>query len=577
MKLKICIITFCAILIIYSAEGKRTGKSRSSGSGRGSSKKTNSNPQPAPTSFSYPQPSAPKPSLFGWQERPAQKPKPSNSQSHSYPSSGTGLSGNKPKQTPTNQESIQRSSASNNFASSQGQANQPGHSYPASTGLSGSPGNGYPQSTANKYPQQQGSSLSGSAGSGQSGYPQSPGSGMSGSGQSGYPQSPGTGLSGSGHAGYPQSPGSGLSGSSQTGNGYQQPHGTGLSGSGQPSHSYPQQFGAGTGAGYPHQTGSHAQAPPPYSGYGPGGANHQYNGQNNYGSNYHHPQGPPPPYTNVGSSYGGFGGHGPYNPGYGSQMPGYFGNYGGYGKGNSGMSRTGSALTGVGIAGAGIGTVLTGLALWNLARSTGRSHHTVIYDNRGQPVAVAAGNDTTPVADSILSDLVNCSLTISNDDKTEVLAIPCAIATSFTPEADVKESGINENANDNTKCTVTVLTKTGKEFMTTIPCSILLNTAAENNVTEPPIIESEAGISSNSTGDVELKDGVVNNPPLNEPTALKLSGGELDVNNNSTFANVNCTPHSGEIRDPINPCYSVNHNLTVIPLPTTNEPTSESN
>lgn len=99
------------------------------------------------------------------------------------------------------------------------------------------------------------------------------------------------------------------------------------------------------------------------------------------------------------------------------------------------MSRTSNALTGVGIAGAGIGTVLTGLALWNLARSTGRSHYTVIYDNRGQPVGVAPSNDTAPVVDPILGDLVNCTLTISNDNATEIIAIPCSIATSFTPEA----------------------------------------------------------------------------------------------------------------------------------------------
>lgn len=535
------IITAFTILLIVCVEGRKTsGRSRGSGSGRGSSKKTN--PQPAPTSFSYPQASAPKPSLSGWQERPAQKSntqtlsswqsKPSSGQSHSYPSSGTGLSGDKTKQSPTNQESIQRSSASSNLAGQQHSSNQASHSYPSSNGLSGSAGNGYPQQTANKYPQQQG-----------------------------------TGLSGSGQSGYPHSPGTGLSGSGQPGSSYPQQHGSGISGG-----SYPQQSGA---------PGS-AVAPPPYS--RTGDANRPYNnGQNNYGNNYHpqgppppytgnnyHPQGPPPPYSNYGSNYGGYGGHGPYNPGYGSQMPGYFGSYG---KGSGGMSRTGSALTGVGIAGAGIGTVLTGLALWNLARSTGHHHHTVVYDNRGQPVAVAPSNDTAPVADSILADLVNCSLTISNDNKTEVLAIPCSIATSFTPDADVKDSGIKQNTTDNTKCTITVLTKAGQEFMTTIPCSILLNTAAENNVTEPPIVDNETENMSNITSEAGIQNGNLteNNPLLNEPTALRLAGGDIDLNN-KTFASFNCTPHSEETRDPINPCFSVNHNLTVIPLPTTDEP-----
>lgn len=531
MNLKYAVVAF-TVLLVVSVEGRKTSRGRSSGaSGRGSSRKTNYNPQPAPTSFSSPQASAPKPSLSGWQERPAQKSntqtlsswqsKPSSGQGHSYPSSNTGLSGDRPKQPATNQESIQRSSASNNFGQQQTN-NQPSHSYPSSNGLSGSAGSGsgYPQQNANKYPQQQGSPLSGTGS------------------QSGYPQSPGSGLSGN-----------------QPGGTYPQQHGHGAPGSAGAPPPY-------SAAGQPHYP---AGAPPAYPGQTGG-----YNNHNNYGNNYH-PQGPPPPYSNnnYGSSYGGFGGHGPYNPGYGSQSPGYFGNYG---KGYGGVSRTGSALKGVGIAGAGIGTVLTGLALWNLARSTGSHHHTVIYDNRGQPVAVAPGNDTVPapVQDSILADLVNCSLTISSDNKTEVLAIPCSIATSFTPDADVKDSGINQNDSDNTKCTITVLTKALKEFMTTIPCSILLNTAAENNVTEPPLVENESEIMNNFTNSnnaTETQNSTLTSdiPPLNEPTALRLSGGDLV----DTVANLNCTPHSGEIRDPINPCYAVNHNLTVIPLPAT--------
>lgn len=533
MNLKYVVVAF-TVLLVVSVGGRKTSRGRSSGaSGRGSSRKTNYNPQPAPTSFSSPQASAPKPSLSGWQERPAQKSntqtlsswqsKPSSGQGsgsgHSYPSSNTGLSGDRPKQPATNQESIQRSSASNNFGQQQTN-NQPSHSYPSSNGLSGSPGtgSGYPQQTANKYPQQQGSPMSGTGS----------------------------------QSGYPQSPGSGLSGNAQPGGTYPQQHGHGAVGSAAAPPPY-------SAAGQPHYP---AGAPPPYP-----GQSGSYNNHNNYGNSYH-PQGPPPPYSNnnYGSSYGGFGGHGQYNPGYGSQSPGYFGNYG---KGYGGVSRTGSALTGVGIAGAGIGTVLTGLALWNLARSTGNNRHTVIYDNRGQPVAVAPGNDTAPVEDSILDNLVNCSLTISSDNKTEVLAIPCSIATSFTPEADVKDSGINQNASDNTKCTITVLTKALKEFMTTIPCSILLNTAAENNVTEPPLVENESEMMNNFTSTsnnaTEIQNSTLTSdiPPLNEPTALRLSGGDLV----DTVANLNCTPHSGEIRDPINPCYAVNHNLTVIPLP----------
>ncbi|KAH9630665.1 hypothetical protein HF086_003956 [Spodoptera exigua] len=410
------------------------------------------------------------------------------------------------------------------------------HSYPSSgTGSHTYPSSG---SGSQKYP-------SGSGGSGSHTYPS--GTGLSGDNKPKQPSSPNQqaghsypaspGLSGSANGGYPQ----------QTGSKYPQ-QGTGQSGYPQSAHSYPQQHGVAGSAG----------APPPYTPH-----------QNNYGNQYH-PQGPPPPYSNYGgSNYGGVGGYG-YNPGLGPQAPGYFGNYG---KPNGGMSRGGSALAGVGIAGAGIGTVLTGLALWNLARSTGHHHHTVIYDNRGQPVAVAPVNDTSAPTDSILADLVNCSLTISNDDKTEVLAIPCSIATSFTPDANVKDSDVNKDPNDNTKCTIAVLTKAGKEYMTTIPCSILLNTAAENNVTEPPLVIDQPINNNNFTGEPDMiQNGtMIENIPKGEPTALRLSGEDVN-GDDKTLAQLNCTVQPEEIRDPINPCFSINHNLTVIPLPTTEAP-----
>lgn len=342
---------------------------------------------------------------------------------------------------------------------------------------------------------------------------------------------------------YPSS-NSGLSGSSGTGNSPQ----TGSGMTQQAKSNYPQQQG-----------GSYPQPNNGLSGSGPGVPYHQGQSQyTNNGNQYYHPQGPPPPY----SAGNNFGGYGNYNPGYASQMPGYFGNLANNGRGFGGVSRTGSALTGVGIAGAGVGTLLTGLALWNLARSTGNRHHTVIYDNRGQPVAVAPANDSSPANDSFLSDLVNCTLTISGEKATEVLAIPCAIATSFSPDANTKDINSNNNGQDGTKCIVTVITKTAKEYMTTIPCSVLLNTAAENNVTEPPIVENEK---------VEIDTINSTTSPFsddpNQAVALKLTteGNYGGISQN----NLNCTPEHGSIRDPINPCFAVNQNLTVIPISTT--------
>lgn len=499
MNKKLVITIFASfVILLYCVEAKKSFKSRSSSSARGSGRKTNYNPQPAPTSLSYPQPSAPKPApkptLFAWQEKPKPQTKPSSTgtgQSHSYPSSHTGLSGNnQPKQSPSYQDSVQRSSATQNLNGQQAahpvpqQTNsQTGHSYPSSSGLSGNSGG--TQQAGSSYPNQQKTS---------------------------YPQQTGTGLSGSG------------------------------------------------------------AAPPPYPGHNNGptyqGNNYGNNGPayqgNNYGNSYHHPQGPPPPQY---SNYGGYGGH-HNNPGYGApmsgyspQMPGYFGNYGNKGFGGGGLSRGGSALTGVGIAGAGVGTLLTGLALWNLARSTGNHRHTVIYDNRGQPVAVAPSNSTEPVVDPILADLVNCTLTISNSNATEVLAIPCAIATSFTPDAEVKALENGKNTSDDTKCTVTIVNKSGREFETTIPCSVLLNTAAENNVTEPPPMPLNATENLNSTMMSDVQPNQV------QPSSLNVSESIIDSVNQSSH--YNCTLQPAEIRDPINPCYAITHNVTVLPLPTT--------
>lgn len=495
MKIKHNLLLFLLLITIVCLECKKSLlKSRSSSSGRGSSRRTNSNNRPSPTSQSYSQ-SAQKPTLFGWQEKPAQRSQKTNTQqsrqsSHSYPSSQTGLSGNAPKQASPHQENVQKSSYPSQSQGTNTQQHN-SHGYPQSNGMSGQPGTG-------------------------AGYPvQQSGGGLSGN----VPKQPQ-------NSAYPTN---------------------------QQSHSYPSNTGlSGAGAGYP----SHQGAPPPYSGGG-------YGGHSNYGNNNHHPQGPPPPYQgNVGHGYGGYGGG--YNTGYGSQMPGYFGNHG---KGFGGMSRPGSALTGVGIAGAGVGTLLTGLALWNLARSTGNHKHTVIYD-RGQPVAVApADNSSSNSMDSLLGDLANCSLTISSRNATEVLAIPCAIATSFSPEADVKDnSGVGDNNEETTKCTVSVLTKTGKEYMTTIPCSILLNTAAENNVTEAPI-------TFNSTNDFEFKNDTTGALPMNpilnteKPSALPLAEGVGITNNNQSTGVSNCTLlEPGTDRDPINPCYAITHDVTVQPL-----------
>lgn len=504
MKYIYCV---AVILLLLSAniEGKKTGRSRSSGSSRGSSRKTNV-PQPAPTSFSSPQASAPKPSLSGWQVKPKQ-----TSQSHSYPSSNTGLSGNsKPaNQPPPSYDSVQKShsypqNAGNHQGSQQSlsypqnagshQGSQQGHSYPSSGGLSG-------QSNAG------------------AGYPQ--GGGLSGAGR-GTPQQAG-GLSGSG-AGYPQQAGA-------------------------PAYS-------GPAGGYPHPAGGgHAGgAPPPYPG-NTGYNGHQYAGGSYGNNNYHHPQGPPPPYP---GGFGGNGGHGAYHPGFTQQSPGYFGNYNS-GRGFGGMGRSSSALTGVGLAGAGVGTLLTGLALWNLARSTGNRHHTVVYDNRGAPIAVEPQNKEDTGIESILGELINCTLTIDTGNATEVLAIPCSIATSFSPEANVKNPGTANDETDKTKCTVTVINKELKEFMTTIPCSTLLNSAAENNVTEPP--PPPPGAVSDPGANI----GTGPNDPTqyNQPPVAPL----LPVTINTENKSVNCSLEPGVTSDPMNPCFpAATPNLTVLPL-----------
>lgn len=479
------VLTLLIIASFTIIEGKKLSWGRGSSSRRGTS---GSSYKPAPTSLSHAQSSynvgqKPSSSLSGWQEKSAGTKSSKPTQTHSYPSSGTGLSG------------------SGNHRHSQQDHQQKSHSYPQSSAGSGHNTNTNQQNHG--YPTSHGLSGSGNTGTG-AGYP--PSSGLSGNTGSG--------------AGYPKQQG-GLSGAPQ---------------SNYPSHSnnngaVPPPYSA---SGYP------GAAPHPYPGHNAGHSGSQYPANNYQGAGYHHPPGAPPAYSN---NYGGGGGFGGYSGGGGygshysggaSQMPGYFGNY----NNNRGVSRSGSVLKGVGIAGAGIGTVLTGLALWNLARSTGRQHHTVIYDNRGQPVAVAPDNSTNPAeTDSILADLVNCTLTIDNGNSTEVLAIPCAIATSFTPDAKVDDVTLS-NSTDNTKCTITVLTKAGREFMTTIPCSILLNSASQNNVTEPPAVPN---------------DGKIENVAVLSPELQGVPGQEI----------ANCTMDSDGKLDPTRPCYNSVANLTV--------------
>lgn len=521
MKLKFGFLLILLLFCVVILEAKKLSKSRSSS--RSSSRRSHS--QPAPTSHT-----APKPTLFGWQEQPAQRSRTTGSrqnkptQTHSYPSSQTGLSGKSANPQNTQSGTPQNNGRNINQQTSGHQRSNVNHAYPSSNGMSGSGAN---------YPSQQGG-LSGNA-----------------------PKQPPT---------YQESV--------QKSNIYQQNHGYPNSpqSPNQQSHAYPTNHGmsgnSGTGVGYP----AHQGHPPQYS-------NNHY--QSGYGNNFNHA--PPPPYPgNYGPSYGG------YN--HGQQMPGYFGNSG---RGFGGM-RAGTALTGVGIAGAGVGTLLTGLALWNLARSTGHRHHTVIYDNRGQPVAVAPDNSTA--IDPILGELVNCTLTISNVNATEVLAIPCAIATSFTPEADVKDTSDVKSNNDATTCTVTVVTKASREFITTIPCSILLNSAAENNVTEPsemlygngtneynygnnmtayPVVPSYTPIPGyppiSADSNFAAYPPVPAYPPVSDmPTVTtnQTLAQLADIaNNNDTSLPNNCTLlEPGVIRDPINLCYAVTSDITVQPL-----------
>ncbi|GBP56425.1 hypothetical protein EVAR_90096_1 [Eumeta japonica] len=490
---------------------------------------------PSPTSLSYPQP-APKPSFTGWQQSSAQLPQTSNAkqsrpsgQTHSYPASQTGLSGgNAPRQPPVYQETVQKS-----------------HSYPQTSGASGIPSQQSRNQQSNHgYPSSNGLSGSGTPGQKVSGVPN----------QEARNQQP--------SQAYPSS--------------------NGLSGA-----------GAGANSGYPIQQGSgQSSVPQQYPQHKSSDVNYQGSrgmypqtnvGNNNY---YNHNQGPPPPYPgNFGPGNGGYSGYGyghntGYGSGFGQQMPGYFGNYANNGKGFGGVSRSSSALTGLGIAGAGVGTILTGLALWNLARATGNHRHTVIYDNRGQPVAVQPNNETSSAIDSWLTDLVNCSLTISNTNKTEVLAIPCAIATSFSPEADVKDTKMNGNSEDTTKCTVSVLTKSGKEYMTTIPCSVLLSTAAENNVTEAALPADDISNINNVTnitpvqniinGSVEIPDNMTNvqNIPETLPAQNNAYGPIPPIhltNYTGEILDLDCRKELGDSKDQTNLCSTVTKNLTDVP------------
>ncbi|CAG9585227.1 unnamed protein product [Danaus chrysippus] len=335
--------------------------------------------------------------------------------SNKYPAS-TGLSG-------TGSGSYNYPSLSN-FGSS-GSFKLPTINYPSSTGLSGSGSgiNKYPPSTGlsgtssgfNKYPSSTG--LSGTS-SGSNKYPPSTGLSGTGSGTSNYPSLSNFGSSGSFKLptiNYPSS--TGLSGSSSGNNKY--PSSTGLSGTSSGFNKYPSSTGlSGTNSGfnkYPSSTGLS----------GTGSGSHKYPTSDKYYPTQNYPTSninsrPIHPHhtTNVHETYNkkphsyGYGNHGIYNP------PTYY------------SAPQHVYITEYRNSGSRFSDLLSGLALYNLGRSHNHMHDHYYYDDYYRHRYHSNGNSHSSYDKP--NEEARCLLRVKQNDKIEVLKIPCEIVSTFT-------------------------------------------------------------------------------------------------------------------------------------------------
>ncbi|XP_050344673.1 mucin-3A-like [Nymphalis io] len=448
-RLLLCLVLVC-VLTDYSLCGRFSSRSRSGGSSRSGSS-------------------------WSWGGRSSSASKPSSSSSrHSYPSSSSSrLSG----------------------------SGQSSHNYPSSSsGSSHLSGSG--QSSHN-YP----SSSSGSSrlsGSGQSShnYP-SPSSGSSHLSGSGHP-SPSSGSSilfGSGHSShnYPSSI-SKLSGSSSggkpaftgTGSASKYPPSPSLSGSGSGSIIYPPSHGL-SGVGRP-VTSFGNQAKPtnvvkhnyPQSSSGLSGSVIQKPSHYNPSSSGTHIN---PPHSSVYTNT-----HSGFGSGYGYNSHNYYNSYASapqhiyiteYRNSNSRYS-----------------DILTGLALYNLGRSNSHYNHHYYNDDYYTRRYYSSGNSHPSNERPI--DEAYCTLRIKENNKLEVLKIPCEIVSTFTegskklsPDIETKTVCVsNHTIINNTQVpTVTTTSTTSPLNMSSLKATI-----SSSNKTTIPEIPANISTSENNLG-----------------------------------------------------------------------------
>nr|XP_026494873.1 mucin-3A-like [Vanessa tameamea] len=479
-------LVLVCVLTDYSICGRFSSRSRSSGGSRSGSS-------------------------WSWGGRSSSASKPSSSSSrHSYPTSGSSsLSG-----SGSNSHKYPYSSGSSSLSGS----GLGSHNYPSSfsglSGLFGSSGSKY------NYP----SSLSGLSGSSSGGKPAFSGSGSA----NRYPPSPGLSGSGSGSSRYP--PSSGLSGSGSGSNKY--PSSPGLSGSGSGRNNYPPSHGL-SGVRIP---GSQANPTNVATHHRPISSSSDYSGSFIQKSKHRYPSANMnPPHSSVYTNT-----HGGIGSGYGYNSHNYYNSYA--------SSPQHIYISEYRNSGSRYSDILTGLALYNLGRSHNQFNHHYYnddyYTRRYYSTGSSHPSNERPI------DEAYCTLRIKENNKLEVLKIPCEIVSTFTEGSKKLSPGTetrtvcvsNHTVINNTQLPTVTTTSTTK------PLSYVSTTLSPNNITTIPALpanksthEKDLGIIPLNATNVPVQVEISNPSTIVAPTSITESTPASNISTISTNSTTTLT------------------------------------
>ncbi|XP_047528158.1 mucin-19-like isoform X3 [Vanessa atalanta] len=449
-------------------------------------------------------------SSWSWGGKSSSASKPSSSSSkHSYPTSGSSsLSG-----SGSNSHKYPYSSGSSSLSGS----GLGSHNYPFSfsglSGLSGSSSGGKPafsgSGSANRYPPSPG--LSG-IGSGSSRYPPSPGLSGSGTGSNIYPPSSGLSGSGSGSNIYPSSPG--------------------LSGSGSGRNNYPPSHGL-SGV---RVSGSQANPTNVATHHRPISSSSDYSGSFIQKSKHRYPSANMnPPHSSVYTNT-----HGGIGSGYGYNSHNYYNSYA--------SSPQHIYITEYRNSGSRYSDILTGLALYNLGRSHNQFNHHYYNDDYYTRRYYSTGSSHPSNERTI--DEAYCTLRIKENNKLEVLKIPCEIVSTFTegskklsPGTETKTVCVsNHTVINNTQLPTVTTTSTTK------PLNYVSTTLLPNNITTIPALpanisthEKDLGIIPLNATNVPVQVEISNPSTIVAPTPITESTPASNISTISTNSTTTLT------------------------------------